>query len=370
VVLEAEGPDGGPADRAALVTEARAAGVDVRVGTSAAGWYAGMVTASDDETIRELRPRAVVAATGSYELVPAVPGSDRPGVMGARLAARLIADHGVLPGERVLLVGTGDELDQVRTALQAAGATVVGSVPTDTLRSVRGRGSVAAADVLDAAGRPHRELVEVVVFGDRTPNLDLVLAAGASVEWRDGRLVPQVDAEGRTTVAGLFVVGDAAGTAVDPDAADAQARRAGRAAAAFAGGATAIGAPTGRPTTRTGDPPRSASAGHAVAGTTHTVAGLSTDAVLCFCEDVRGREIEAERAAGYADPELVKRRTGALTGPCQGKYCLSAVTCALNGADPSQPPADIVLPTGRPPLRPVRLGDLVAGEIPAAPDPP
>jgi hypothetical protein len=91
---------------------------------------------------------------------------------------------------------------------------------------------------------------------------------------------------------------------------------------------------------------------------------------LCFCEDVRGREIEAERAAGYADPELAKRRTGAMTGPCQGKYCLSAVTRALSGADTGQPPGDIVLPTGRPPLRPIRLGDLVAGEIPAAQDPP
>ncbi len=64
-----------------------------------------------------------------------------------------------------------------------------------------------------------------------------------------------------------------------------------------------------------------------------------------------------EQAAGYTDPELIKRRTGALTGPCQGKYCLQAFAC-LAGTD--RPTASRPLPTARPPLRPIRLGDLVA----------
>ncbi len=72
--------------------------------------------------------------------------------------------------------------------------------------------------------------------------------------------------------------------------------------------------------------------------------------MVCFCEDVRVHEVRAELAAGYTDPELVKRRTGALTGPCQGKSCLQAFAC-LAGTD--------TVPTARPPLRPVRLGDLV-----------
>ncbi len=80
--------------------------------------------------------------------------------------------------------------------------------------------------------------------------------------------------------------------------------------------------------------------------------------LVCFCEDVHADEIHAQVAAGYGDPELVKRRTGALTGPCQGKYCLQSFCSAMaaNGA----PPAG--LPTARPPLRPIRLGDLVPGD--------
>ena len=354
VLLEAD--DRGAAVSAGtadLAAEGAAAGVVLRFGTIATGWYGGMLTASDSETIWELRPGAVVAATGTYEFVPAVPGSDKPGVMGARSVVRLIADHRVVPGDRVLLVGTGEELDQAGEALQGAGATVVGPVPTAALVAIGGRGSVAWARILDTAGAARRVRVDVVAFADRTPNLDLVLATGGAVEWRGDRLAPQVDDDGRTRVAGVFVAGGAAGTTMDPALADAQARRAGQAAAAFAAGEARIGARTGSTTTRTGDPPRSASLGRA--------AGRgSADAILCFCEDVRGHEIRVEQAAGYGDPELVKRRTGALTGPCQGKYCLAAVTCALTDATRSQTPTDVVLPTGRPPLRPVRLRDLVA----------
>ena len=71
-------------------------------------------------------------------------------------------------------------------------------------------------------------------------------------------------------------------------------------------------------------------------------------------------EIRAEMAAGYQDPELVKRRTGALTGPCQGKVCLQAFACIAGTG---------TVPTARPPLRPVRLGDLVKADVAQEPDP-
>ena len=367
ILLEAEA-GANPHD---LLAEAQTLGVDVRTATVATGWYDGMVTAMNAEAIWELRPRAVVSATGSYELVPAVEGSDRPGVMSARLVLRLLREHRVCAGDRALLVGDGEELETAGAALREVGATVVGPVPTSGLRSIGGRGSVGWAWVVGAAEAARRERVDVVVFGDRTPNVDLVLAAGGRLVWHDRRLAPQADADGRTSVSGLFVAGEAAGGPARGAAADAQARRAGRAAGTFARPPSRIGGQTARAVPRAGDPPRSQSDGH-------PPASGSARAILCFCEDVRGWEIQAERAAGYADPELVKRRTGALTGPCQGKYCLSAVTCAMNdsdgpatgvrhapgaepaGSEPAGTDQGIVLPTGRPPLRPIHLGDLVA----------
>jgi hypothetical protein len=370
VVLEADTV----VDGADLLAEARSRGVEVRTGSAATGWYAGMVTAIDDEAIWELRPRAVVAATGSYELVPRVPGSDKPGVLGARLALKLLTRDGILPGEPALFVGDDEEVMAAEAAFRAAGAGVVGRIPTEALRSIGGRGPVAwarfvASDGMGSAVR--RERVEVVIFGDRTPNLDLVLAAGGTVGWRDDRLTPDAGPDGQTSVPGLFVAGDAAGMSADATGMEAQARRAGTAAGSWGVAATGRRADAPRSPTalRTGDPPRSASLGRSPA------AG-SPDAVLCFCEDVRGWEVRAELVAGYGDTELVKRRTGALTGPCQGKYCLSAITCAIGGggdhAAPGGaphgdvPPGDLPLPTGRPPLRPIRLRDLVAEDTTSA----
>ena len=71
---------------------------------------------------------------------------------------------------------------------------------------------------------------------------------------------------------------------------------------------------------------------------------------------MREWEIHAEQAAGYGDPELDKRRTGALTGPCQGKYCLQSFAAAM-GLGPGEVAG---IPTGRPPLRPIRLAELAA----------
>jgi bacterioferritin-associated ferredoxin len=240
----------------------------------------------------------------SYERVPSVRGADRPGVMGARIVHRLVTRDRVLPGERPVLVGDDDALAPVATALADAGAPPVRQVPTTALRRVLGRRRVSGV-VIEVDGRAQREAVDLVVFADRTPNLDLVLAAGASVERRDGLLMPVLDAEGRTTVPSLSVVGSAAD------------------------GAAAVSRPTGR-------------------------------TLVCFCEDVHADEIRAQAAAGYGDPELVKRRTGALTGPCQGKYCLQAFASAAVGAGAER----TGLPTARPPLRPVRLGDLVTSDEP------
>jgi sarcosine oxidase subunit alpha len=276
-------------------------------GATAVGWYDGVVTAVDDTTLWTIRADSVIAATGSYERVPSIRGADRPGVIGARRVLDLVVRHGVLPGERALLVGDAEDLADAGAALVAAGATVIGPVPTRTLRRVLGRRRVAGA-IVDVDGRPQRQSLDLVVFGDRTPNLDLVLAVGAAVETRHGVLVPVLDEEGRTTVPNLSVVGSAAGRTIPPD----------------------------------GPPP---------IGRT----------LVCFCEDVHADEIHEQVGDGYGDPELVKRRTGALTGPCQGKYCAQAFACVM--ADAGVPIQG--LPTARPPLRPVRLGDLV----PSAHDP-
>ncbi len=330
------GPDHVPWSIERLAAAAESAGVRTLTGVAAVGWYDGVVAALGDDVALEIRARAVIAATGSYDRVPLVPGADRPGVIAARTASWLIDRHGVLPGRRALLVGSGQELATAGERLARAGAqTNHDPIPTAALVAVRGRRRVTGATI-DIDGRRSRVSADLIVFGDRSPTLDLVLAAGAAVERHDLTLVPVIDATGRTTVPSLFVAGSAAGRPTLGQAEADQARMVGRAAAATRPDPEATGA---------------AHASHAPHGPID--GGAAGDAIVCFCEDVRVWEVAAELAAGYNDPELVKRRTGALTGPCQGKSCLQAFAC-LAGSSP--------VPTARPPLRPVRLGDLVRAE--------
>ncbi len=213
-----------------LDLRARAAGVDIRVGTAAVGWYDGVVMAIGPEAHLEIAARTVVAATGSYDRVPLVPGADRPGVIAARTVIGLVARHGVLPGDRALLVGSGPELGTAAELLSGAGVTELhGPVPTGSLVAIHGSSGVAGAD-LRIDGRRQHIAADVVVFGDRSPNLDLVLAAGASVERHREALVPVVDGNGRTSVPTLFVVGSAAGRPVSDGRGAEAARGAGRTA--------------------------------------------------------------------------------------------------------------------------------------------
>lgn len=82
--------------------------------------------------------------------------------------------------------------------------------------------------------------------------------------------------------------------------------------------------------------------------------------VLCLCHDVTPEDVERAVALGYDHPETVKRFTGALMGPCQGKACRDAILAAI-AARTGRDPAELVLPTSRPPAFPVRLGQLAGG---------
>jgi sarcosine oxidase subunit beta len=87
------------------------------------------------------------------------------------------------------------------------------------------------------------------------------------------------------------------------------------------------------------------------------VARPSPDAFLCPCEDVRRRDAEAAIADGFADIELLKRRTGAGTGPCQGKLCHAEMLACLAAAG-----RPVALPTVRPLLQPTTLAALAAAD--------
>lgn len=79
--------------------------------------------------------------------------------------------------------------------------------------------------------------------------------------------------------------------------------------------------------------------------------------IVCPCHDATLADLRNSWAAGYQHPETVKRATAVFMGPCQGKMCapaVAAIVAELQGADEPFERR----PSARPPLYPVRIGDL------------
>ncbi|HDI02033.1 MAG TPA: FAD-binding protein, partial [Ignisphaera sp.] len=68
------------------------------------GWIG---LASKDKLYR-VKPRAVIVASGASEQYLAFPGNDLPGVMGAGGAQTLMNEYGIRPGDKALVVGSGN----------------------------------------------------------------------------------------------------------------------------------------------------------------------------------------------------------------------------------------------------------------------
>jgi NAD(P)H-nitrite reductase large subunit len=86
---------------------------------------------------------------------------------------------------------------------------------------------------------------------------------------------------------------------------------------------------------------------------------MSDDLVICRCEEVTREEIEEAIRDGARSVDSVKRRTRAGMGLCQGKTCARMVAQMISQAT-GTPPAEIAWPNSRPPVRPIKVGDLAA----------
>ena len=73
-----------------------------------------------------LTAEKLIIATGAYDRSLPFPGWDHPGSMTPGAAQALVKGQGVLPGQRVVVAGTGPFLLPVATGLAEAGAEIVG----------------------------------------------------------------------------------------------------------------------------------------------------------------------------------------------------------------------------------------------------
>ncbi len=340
-----------------LAREATEAGAEILLGTPAFGVFDGpVVAASDGRRLLRIRPRRTVVATGAVEQPLPIADGDRPGVVLAGGADRLVHRYAVLPGRRAVVVAAGARAYPTALGLLAAGVQVLvidprARVPEGEVEAVReGGGRVVAGDrVVAVLGSRRVEGVvvrgpggersiacdAVVVAGPRIPAVGLLAQAGTPVRFSDGwglELGPLPP--------GFLAAGHVRGEMTLAEAiAD------GRAA-----GLEAVGRPTGRrPGPARGDDPALADGGN------------RGKRFVCLCMDVTDHEVEVAVREGFDHPELLKRYTTVTMGPCQGRSCAvaSAVTFA---ASAGRTPVEVPPTTARPPWAPVALGALAGDE--------
>jgi len=81
------------------------------------------------------------------------------------------------------------------------------------------------------------------------------------------------------------------------------------------------------------------------------------ETMICRCEDISRERILSCIADGYKTIDEIKRVTRAGMGPCQGRTCRNLIAAELSRLY-GVPMEDILMPTFRPPVKPVSMGAL------------
>ncbi len=220
--------------------------VRILLQTTAYGVFrGGWVGLMGKNKLYRVKPRYIVVSTGASERYLAFPGNDLPGVMGAGGAQTLMNEYGILPGEEVLVVGSGNVGVIVSYQLLQAGARVkaiveilpyigawfvhaakvrrygVPILTSHTIKAAWGRDRVEGATIVRVNEKfqpiPGTEkdipcdLVLIAV--GLTPDTRLFAQAGAVMRWIPelGGLVPLRTWYLETSVPGMYVAGDASG---------------------------------------------------------------------------------------------------------------------------------------------------------------
>ncbi|MGC3997221.1 MAG: 2Fe-2S iron-sulfur cluster-binding protein [Anaeromyxobacter sp.] len=176
--------------------------------------------------LRLVRPGRVVLCNGGHPLPPALEDGDRPGVFGGRGLALALAEHGVIPGRRAVVLGAGPEPAALAAALTAAGVAV--EQVAEAAGRIRGRARVRGLRLPDGRTVP---CDVVAVATPPAPATDLGRALGAALTFDGGAqaFALQADAAGRTTAEAVLAAGEVTGAMDARQAAD-SGRRAGEAA--------------------------------------------------------------------------------------------------------------------------------------------
>lgn len=252
-----------------LLARAQELSVKVELNATVAGIYKEKeVCVMKDGVYTHYRGDNILIATGAAENMVTFPGWTLPGVIGAGAAQTMMNLHGVKPGERVLMVGSGNVGLVVSYQLMQAGcqvAAVIDGAPrvggygvhaakvartgvpfylSHTMVKAEGTDHVTGAVIaqVDAAWKPipgtekHLEIDTICIAVGLSPMSQLARMTGCDTvdDAKKGGIVPVVNEYGETSVPGVFCAGDVSGIE-EASSAMIEGRIAGLAAAARSG---------------------------------------------------------------------------------------------------------------------------------------
>jgi len=355
---------------------------------------------------RRVSADAIVLACGAQERPMPMPGWQLPGVMTAGAGQILLKSAALVPAEPPVLAGSGPLLLLLAWQYLQAGIGVRAIVDTTPRQNrmpalFRLPRAISAADYLFkglkliaaikqarvpwyrqarnlraggdqrlrrlrfdcATGAVEIETEVLMLHQGVIPALQVAEAAGCEIDWDEGQQCwqPRVDTWGETSVSGIFVAGD--GAAIGGARA---AEHAGRLAALQV--AMCQGRIDRRQRDRLARPLFNARRRHLairpLLDSYYRIDSeaqlLDGDTLVCRCEEITVSEIESAAQSGCVGPNQLKAFIRCGMGPCQGRLCGGSVETLLArwrgcGVD------EIGRFKARPPLTPVTLGQLAAG---------
>lgn len=357
--------------RAELIARARGLKtLTIMSKTVVSGFFSdNWVSAISGNRLYKIRARQTIVATGAFDQPLVFRNNDRPGIIFASAAQRLLRLYGVKPGTRAVVATSNSDgydaaLDLLDAGVEVAAVVDLGTTASPAVEAVRQRGVriLTGSTLVDAKGKLRVESVGIsaitgtgktaaavdwiacdtaLISVGYQPALNLASHAGAKVIYD-----PSIHMHRTANLPDGLAMAGSAGGLWAPDRVADNARAVGLRAARQAAGEPAGEAPSSDDAT--------------AAGITHPYpifkSGKGKE-FIDFDEDLSIKDIVNSVKDGYDDIQLVKRYSTAGLGPSQGRHA-NLNTIRVVGQVTGKPLEAIGTTTFRPPLVPEKFAHM------------
>jgi NADPH-dependent 2,4-dienoyl-CoA reductase/sulfur reductase-like enzyme len=355
---------------------------------------------------RVIRSRRIILATGAFERPFPIAGWTLPGVLTVGAAQCLLKSSGVAPLGRFVLAGTGPLLWLFASQILSSGHAPVAILDTTrnsrhlwastawagfvasgyfpaalklirhvtakvpvirgvTLLAAEGRAAVSRVTYRRGGARPPRsiDVDHLLVHQGVAPNAHLPAAAGCATRWNERQACwdPVTDPWGETSIESIAIAGDGAGI-LGAESASRSGRLCGLNAACQLGRIDRIARDRAAAAIRR--ELRRFARGRRFIDMAflpdRAFRVASADALVCRCEEVRGRQItELLDTHGAIGPNQLKSFLRCGMGPCQGRECALTVT-EMIAAHRGVSPATVGSYRLRFPIKPITVAEVAS----------